>query len=81
MCHQYRNPSQQSKNRNQVNTFRLFTEPGVRYKYLNTTADASTTFKYARQQNEAHTASDIIGTPRLSVLARIAGADPPSAKE
>jgi hypothetical protein len=52
----------------------------IEYKYLNTTADASTTFKYARQQNEAHTPRETIGTPRLSVFARIAGADPPSAK-
>jgi hypothetical protein len=52
----------------------------VVYKYLNTTADASTTFKYARQQNEAHTPRETIGTPRLSVFARMAGADPPSAK-
>ena len=52
----------------------------VGYKYLNTTADASTTFKYARQQNEAHTPRETIGTPRLSVFARMAGADPPRAK-
>ena len=50
------------------------------HKYLNTTADASTIFRYAKLQNEAHTARDTMGTPRLSVFARIAGADPPRAR-
>lgn len=51
-----------------------------KYKYLNTVADASTTFIYARQQKEALIPRAIVGTPLRSVLAIIEGADPPSAK-
>jgi len=49
------------------------------YKYLKTVLDASTTFMYARQQNAALIARATKGTPRLSVLAMNAGAEPPRA--
>jgi hypothetical protein len=50
------------------------------YKYLNTVADASTIFMYARMQKEALMARATMGTPLLSVLAITRGADPESAK-
>lgn len=50
-----------------------------RYKYLKTVDDDSTTFIYARQQKDALVARATKGTPRLSVFAKIEGAEPPSA--
>jgi hypothetical protein len=79
MRHQYRYPSQKTKNSHQIDA----TLVGIRkflYKYLNTVAEDLTAFIYAVRQKAAETPRETNGTPRLSVFARIEGADPPSAR-